>query len=395
MRLRHRRKIKAIKIPPTFLVLVMALSGGALLWVLSASGADQALNRVLRDAAEDSALVRDILDFEMTGGLKNTAEVFQETYEDSSDYAEDEIVPEIEMPAALPEDNYRAGEDVSITPEISESPMSLSELKPELNLRPVTSITINPTGTKGYDQASGVFIKNDTSYNVDVAALLKTKPDLKISGNGPHVLIVHTHGSEAYTPEGADTYTPDDNDRTLDKNFNVIRVGDEMEKELKAKGISVVHIREIFDSPSYVNSYSRSLQAITEQMKKTPSIKMVIDIHRDAMITASGIKYKTVAKVADQTVSQMMFVMGTNEGGLPHKDWKSNLILAVHLQQKINEKYPGLMRPINLRRERFNQHVTKGSLLIEIGTCGNTLNESLASAKLFAGVLADELKQLK
>ena len=118
---------------------------------------------------------------------------------------------------------------------------------------------------------------------------------------------------------------------------------------------------------------------------------MVIDVHRDAMVTQNGTKYKTVAEVNGETTAQLMFVCGTDGGGLVHDSWRKNLSFQMKLQDRLNTEYPGLMRPINIRDERFNQHVTLGSMLLEVGTSGNSLPEALSSARLFANALADEL----
>ncbi len=255
----------------------------------------------------------------------------------------------------------------------------------------VKAITISPTSESGYETASKLFIKNEAGLSIDIEAMLKAKLPVKFSGDGPHVLIIHTHGSEAYTPDAKNLYVQTDPDRTEDKRFNMIRVGDEVEKILKDRGVSVVHDRNLYDYPSYNGSYSRALEAIGKQMKKTPSIKMIIDIHRDSMTAQDGSVYKTVCEIDGEQASQIMLVMGSNAGGLPHANWKSNLTVAVKLQKIVQEKYPGLMRPINLRKERFNQHATQGSMIVEIGTAGNTLDESLMAARMFSDALASLL----
>jgi len=239
-----------------------------------------------------------------------------------------------------------------------------------------------------------VTIKNETKYKPDLAALLKAGPSLSLSGDGPQVLIYHTHTSEAYTPTGENSYTPDDNDRTLDKRYNVVRVGQEIERVLKEKGIGVVHYTDgYFDYPSYTGSYNRSLEAVNQMLKKYPSVKVVIDVHRDAMITSAGVKYKTVTTINGKEAAQLMLVCGTDAGGLPHKDWSKNLAFNATLQQTLLSKYPSLMRPINLRAARFNQHVSTCATLLEVGTCGNTLEEAIYAASLFADTLGDTLKK--
>ena len=260
---------------------------------------------------------------------------------------------------------------------------------------PIKEITISPTSPKGYVTHNNIFVKNDSTKGIDLKWLLGAKLPFALTGKGPHVLIVHTHGSESYFPQGKDTYTLTDVERTEDKRYNVVRVGDELTETLEKAGISVVHDRNIYDSPSYNGSYTRALSAIGNNLKKTPSIKVVIDIHRDSMTTDEGVKYKTVAEVGGQKVAQMMLVMSTGESGLPHPNWAENLKLGVKLQNALANKYPGLMRPINLRKERFNMHATTGSLLVEVGTSANSLAEALGAVKLLGEELSAILKTAK
>ncbi len=260
---------------------------------------------------------------------------------------------------------------------------------------PIENITISPNSDKGYVHHGNIWVKNDSTKGIDLKWLLSAKLPFKLTGNGPHVLIVHTHGSESYLPQGRDTYTLTDVERTSDKKYNVIRVGDELEAVLKAEGISVIHDRNIYDSPSYNGSYTRALESIGAHLKKNPSIKVVIDVHRDAMTANDGTKYRTVTEVNGQRVAQLMLVMSTGESGLPHPDWAENLKLAVKVQNTMAIKYPGIMRPINLRKERFNMHATKGSMLVEVGTSANSLSEAIASVKLLGKELAGILKSVK
>ena len=237
-----------------------------------------------------------------------------------------------------------------------------------------------------------VFIQNLTDFDIDMASLLKNDIPVQLSPKGVQVLIVHTHGSESYTPSEAYQFEYTENDRTLDTRYNVVRIGDELEEILENNGIKTLHVRDIFDSPSYSGSYSRSLEAITQAFKDNPSIKVVIDIHRDAMIAKDGTKYKVTADIDGKTAAQLMFVTGTSGGGLVHDNWQKNLTFHGRIQQEMNSRYPGIMRPINIRESRFNQHVCPGSMLLEVGTSGNTLDEALYSIELFGNVLTDMLK---
>lgn len=241
------------------------------------------------------------------------------------------------------------------------------------------------------DKAATITVNNETSYDVDVAACLASGTAIHADGDGPQVLIVHTHGSESYTPDAAFPYSPSENTRTTDTRYNVVRVGDELQKVLADNGVQAVHIRDIFDSPTYSGSYDRSLAAIEEALSEYPTIQVVIDVHRDSILTDDGIAYKTSCTIDGTEMAQLMFVVGTDEGGLYHPNWQKNLNYVTGLQYRLNRSYPGLMRPVNLRTQRFNQHASAGSMLIEVGSSGNTMTEALAAIRLFGQTLAADL----
>nr|WP_297172855.1 stage II sporulation protein P [uncultured Agathobaculum sp.] len=241
------------------------------------------------------------------------------------------------------------------------------------------------------DKAATITVNNETSYEVDVAACLAADTAIHTTDDGPQVLIVHTHGSESYTPDAAFPYTPSENTRTTDTHYNVVRVGDELQKVLEENGVPAVHIRDIFDSPTYSGSYDRSLAAIDQALAEYPSIKVVIDVHRDSILADDGTAYKTSCTVDGVETAQLMFVVGTDEGGLYHPNWQQNLNYVTGLQYTLNRTYPGLMRPVNLRTQRFNQHASAGSMLLEVGSSGNTMTEALAAIRLFGQTLAADL----
>lgn len=237
-----------------------------------------------------------------------------------------------------------------------------------------------------------VRIAGASGYEPDVSALLLEHPlRLDLSREGPKVLIIHTHASEAYTPSPGWEYEASDTLRTEDTARSVVRVGDAIAEELGSRGIGVVHDREIRDYPSYNGSYTRTLAAIEEYLAEYPSICCVLDVHRDAADDGAGGAAAFSCTVDGEKTAQLMLVVGTDAGGLPHPDWQENLALAVRVQALLARADPALCRPIDLRTERFNQHATAGSLLVEVGASGNTMPEALAAAGCFAGALADAL----
>lgn len=249
---------------------------------------------------------------------------------------------------------------------------------------PKPNITVKKATSNGID------IKNETDYNIDIPAILNEK--ISISTKNPKVLIVHTHGSESYTVSDKYQYTASANYRTQDTKYNVIRVGDEIAKALKKKGIDVIHDRSINDYPSYNDSYNKTGEKIEKHLADDKDITFVLDIHRDAVGEGDNI-VKFVSDVKGKKSAQIMMVCGTDVN-LSHPHWKENLRLAVHIQNNFEDKFPGLLRPLNLRKERFNMHLTTGSILFEMGTNGNTLDEALVSAKFLGEGLGDIINDL-
>ncbi len=241
--------------------------------------------------------------------------------------------------------------------------------------------------------SSELSLRNDTSLDIDLEAIAAEGLELKLNTDGPQILIIHTHGSEAYTQAGADVYVESDPYRTEDKEKNVIKVGDVLTEVFKSKGLEVIHDREIYDYPSYTGSYSRSGAAVERYLEEYPSISLVIDLHRDALGSGDTV-YKTKAETAFGDCAQVMLLVGTGENGLYHPNWKQNLKLALYLQNAMEQAYPSLARPLSLKSERYNQHLSTGSMIIEVGSTGNTLAEAIKAIELFGDAAGDALIKL-
>ena len=257
----------------------------------------------------------------------------------------------------------------------------------------VPARTLVPSGPSGYTVAGKVYISNATGYGLSLQELTESPAAVLGTDSGePQILIVHTHGSECYTPpESTDiAYTGDH--RTTDTRYNVVRVGDEMAQAFADAGIPVLHDRSMYDYPSYSGAYDRSLEAVERYLEEYPSIRFVLDVHRDAVQDGEGNQYKVVSVVEEGTAAQLTLVVGSDGTGLTHPNWRENLKLAVRLQEDVSERYPSLMRPILLRNSRYNQHVTPGSLLIEVGAAGNSPDEAVLAGRLFARSMAETLK---
>ena len=192
-----------------------------------------------------------------------------------------------------------------------------------------------------------------------------------------------THQVHGYEYEATGNY------RTTDLDFSVARVGTELTNYLQNKGFNVEHNITYHDYPSYSGSYSRSLETV-QGLLIGKTTQIVIDLHRDAV--GSSNSYAPTVKINGNYAAQMMFVIGTNGGGLEHPNWNKNLKMAVKIQEKANEMYPGLFRPIIIRNSRYNQHVTTGASIIEVGATGNTMEQCILSMQCLANILSEVCK---
>ena len=293
--------------------------------------------------------------------------------------------------AEPPEDGNLPSEPAPPTAPVAEEPAE-TELPLVFADNGVTARTLVPSTPSGYIVTGDVYIDNRTEHDLDAGIFDGTFAAALSEEEGPQVLIVHTHGSEAYTMPPGQEYEPSGDCRTTDCDYNVVRVGDELARVLEDAGISVLHDPTLHDYPEYSGAYGRSLDAVEKAMAEYPSISFVLDVHRDAISDGDGSPYKVVSNVAGMNIAQMSIVIGTDGGGLEHPEWRENLRLAAAVQQKLADSYPTLMRPITVRNSRYNQHVTPGALLVEMGAAGNSLDEALMSARLFGNALAEVVK---
>lgn len=244
-------------------------------------------------------------------------------------------------------------------------------------------ITSNPISESYNVQYKNVKIKNQTTYNLTEEMM---QPNIEI--NSKNIIVFHTHTCESYTPSEKYQYSTKGNYRTTDLNFTVAKVGTEFESYLKNFNINIFHDTTYHDYPSYTGSYTRSLQTV-ENILKTNSSDIIIDLHRDAVGNRSD--YAPIVKIGEDVAAQIMFVIGTNEGGLYHPNWNQNLKFAIKIQEIAETKYPGLFKPIMLTKSRYNQHIGKYANIIEVGATGNTLEQCLTSMKYLSVVFNEAL----
>ena len=240
----------------------------------------------------------------------------------------------------------------------------------------------NDTFTNSY---GSVQVKNGTSFNLTQEMLT---PDISFN-NKKDIVIFHTHTCESYTASEKYNYTQTGNFRTTDLNYSVASVGGELTDLLTKKGFNIVHDTTYHDYPEYSGSYTNSLKTVEGIISQTPA-ELVIDLHRDALADST---YAPKVKIGDEYAAQLMFVMGSSEGGLYHPNWNENLKLAIKIQEKANEMYPGLFKPIMLTKYRYNQSAARCACIIEVGATGNTLDEAKNSMKYLAEVIDEVMKE--
>lgn len=279
------------------------------------------------------------------------------------------------------EEDVETQEDNADDEQNEQNLKNIEEIKTEVDTEVVTK---NPLADAYTDMYSSVKIKNETSYTLSDDVLNPEGLDI----DRKNILIFHTHTCESYTSSDVYPYTPTGSYRTTDLNYSVARVGDELEGYLKSFGFNVRHNKTYHDYPAYTGSYSRSLATVQGLLEEEKS-DIIIDLHRDAI--GSRPDYAPTVRIGDEYAAQIMFVMGSNGGGLYHPNWSSNLKFAVKVQEVANEKYPGLFKPIIFRNSRYNQHLGKAACIIEVGSTGNTLEQTLASMKYLASVFESAL----
>ncbi len=248
----------------------------------------------------------------------------------------------------------------------------------------IQEIAIANTGT----QYNNIWVKNyNKSHGLDIAAELAKQPAVKIKKNStPQVLIYHTHTTEAFFG---------DDNRTQDLSRSVVAVGDQIAAQLQSGGINTVHDLTVHDYPMYNGSYDRSKVTIQNNLKKYPGLQVTLDIHRDAMGTSDGTRIKPTVTVNGKKAAQVMIISGCDDDGtLGFPNWEYNLRLALRIQKSLSDSYPGLARPLKFSPNKYNENLTKGSLLIEIGTEVNTLDEVKYAGELVGKALVATLNQL-
>lgn len=259
--------------------------------------------------------------------------------------------------------------------------------RPEQN-QPTVPVGPVEEAVQTFSSADGRWVAlrpaDDCPYRPDGAQLLLQKLAWELQGDAPTVLIVHTHASESYTCQPGEEYTQTSDFRTLDTEHNMVALGDALALLLEQAGIPVLHDRSIHDYPSYNSAYNNSRSAVQRYLADYPSIQLVLDLHRDAVLLNDGSQFAPTVTVAGEQVARLMLVVGSDGSGMHHPNWEENLATAVKLQVLLEQQAPGITRPTILRAQRFNHDLSAGAMIVEIGAAGNTRQQALAAVPYLA-----------
>ena len=240
------------------------------------------------------------------------------------------------------------------------------------------------------------YVNNKSGIDLNIAEELSKKPDISIKKDGsPQVLIYHTHTCESFIDKDQGFYFESFYPRTEDKRFSVVRVGDAICESLKKAGIGSIHDTTCHDSPSFSGSYKRSAETIDRNLAEHPSIQVTIDIHRDTIGNNERGKIKPTFRIGDKKAAQIMIMSGCDlDGSMNFPDWEFNLRFALRLQKSAETLYPGMTRSLFFGPVKYNMNKTHSSLLIEVGTEVNTLNEAVYSGTLIGNALVNVFEGL-
>jgi len=234
------------------------------------------------------------------------------------------------------------------------------------------------------EQGEALSVRSSSGVSPELGRLLAQPLSWDLTRDGPKVLIYHTHATESYTKTD-EVYTETSAYRTLEEDYNMVSVGAHLAQRLQEAGIGVIHDRTLHDYPSYNGSYAASRRTVEDHLKENPGIQLILDLHRDASGDIEN-QLRPVAEINGQTGAQLMLVIGSGNGS-NHPHWEENLSLALKLQAMLERLYPGICRPLDLRSGRFNQDLSTGTVLVEVGAAGNSHGEALLAADALADAI--------
>ncbi len=309
--------------------------------------------------------------------------------------------PETSAEPEAPETEQKTAQEEAQSPSVDPSEIPENQQPPddysipEEYQGPIIEEDMSVSDTTGYLSFGAGVIKNSTSLsNEEAQQYLEAENPIQIDSDGPQVLIMHTHATESFEPYDTDTYDTRHTWRTTDNTQNIVAAGEVMAEAIRSYGIEVLHDETQHDYPSYNGSYERSAVTVQDYLEKYPSIKVVLDVHRDAVQRDTTL-VKPVTEIDGRKAAQLMIIAGCDDGTMDMPNWSKNFRFAAGMQDAIESRYPSLTRPVFFCYRKYNQDLTTGSLLIEIGSHGNTLEEVLYTAQLAGDAIGSYLQGLR
>lgn len=304
--------------------------------------------------------------------------------------------PSKDIPVFVPETVSPSPETETVIPEEPRDIYAFDRADVPEGQNPILPLDLSLT-----ELGSG-YISNETAYTPDIEVLLEQKNILPAYSHtsaavyppaDPLVLILHTHGTEAYSADGAVAYADvADYARSDDPEENVLAVGERMAEVLRGRGIPTLHCTILHDKDAYKDAYIRAAETIRAYLARYPSIQYVFDIHRDALIRGEADLVRPVTLVNGEATAQVMILAGSDYKGANFPHWQKNLAFALQLREALNADYGSFARPVYLRGAAFNEHFGPLSLLLEIGASGNSLPEAIRAGELVAETLAQMIR---
>ena len=309
--------------------------------------------------------------------------------------------PETSAEPEAPETEQKTAQEEAQSPSVDPSEIPENQQPPddysipEEYQGPIIEEDMSVSDTTGYLSFGAGVIKNSTSLSDEEAQqYLEAENPVQIDSDGPQVLIMHTHATESFEPYDTDTYDTRHTWRTTDNTQNIVAAGEVMAEAIRSYGIEVLHDETQHDYPSYNGSYERSAVTVQDYLEQYPSIKVVLDVHRDAVQRDTTL-VKPVTEIDGRKAAQLMIIAGCDDGTMDMPNWSKNFRFAAGMQDAIESRYPSLTRPVFFCYRKYNQDLTTGSLLIEIGSHGNTLEEVLYTAQLAGDAIGSYLQGLR
>lgn len=249
-------------------------------------------------------------------------------------------------------------------------------------------------GTDYITLKSGAQVWNCTE--IDNSVLEKAADELpdfhENAEKSPRVLIYHTHSNESFLPKAA-WYDKSYPLRSADCSRNMVAVGDALCEALAKNGVTVIHECKTHDYPMFTGAYYRSADSVSSILEKYPDIDIIIDLHRDGIVKSDGSLGAPVCEVNGKTAAQFMIISCCENEDFDMPNYIENFKLACLLQNTAEEMYPGLSRPVLFDYRNYNQELSAGALLIEVGSHGNSLDEALYTGELLGNVIAKALEK--